>query len=131
MSLRSLAWAPILTLALGCGTGNNPAALNSARDRTGLEGFVRRGPITPVCRLDQPCDAPFSAAFEARQEQQVVARFRSDSVGHFLVYLAPGRYTVAPDSAAPLLGALWQTRDVIVGSDGLTHVALEFDTGIR
>ena len=131
MNPRYLSWLP-LALALSCGGTGTPAALDTGGgDRTGLDGMVRRGPIQPVCRMGVSCDAPFSAAFEVRQTQQVVARFRSDSAGHFLVYLAPGRYTVVPDTSAHLLGAIWQTRDVTVGPNGLTHVELAFDTGIR
>jgi hypothetical protein len=48
-----------------------------------------------------------------------------------VVHLAPGDYTIVPDSSAPLLGVLWQTQAVVVGSAGLTHVELDFDTGIR
>jgi len=97
---------------------------------TGLEGTVRRGPITPVCQVGVPCDAPFSAAFQVFQGQYLVSGFRSDSAGKYLVLLAPGEYTLMPDSTAPI----WpkgQTRQVTVGPVGLTHADLEFDTGIR
>jgi hypothetical protein len=30
---------------------------------TGLEGTVRRGPVHPVCRTGEPCDAPLRASF--------------------------------------------------------------------
>jgi hypothetical protein len=115
--------------ALACSSDQSTAGI--ALTETGLEGVVRRGPIMPVCREGEPCDAPFSAAFEIRDGQQVVARFRSDSTGHFLATVIPGDYTVVPDSSAPLLGASYQTRAVTVGPHGLTHVDLAFDTGIR
>jgi hypothetical protein len=38
---------------------------------------------------------------------------------------------VVPDSSAPLLGAVDQVQPVMVAPDGLTHVELSFDTGIR
>ncbi len=97
---------------------------------TGLEGTVSRGPITPVCQVGIPCDAPFSAGFEVWQGTRLVTWFQSDSAGRYLVLLAPGDYTVALDSAAPI----WpkgQTRAASVGPLGLTHLDLEFDTGIR
>ena len=97
---------------------------------TGLEGTVTRGPVTPVCQVGVPCYAPFSAAFTVTQQQRVVASFRSDSAGRYQVLLAPGAYMVAPDSGAPV----WpkgQVRSVTVGSVGLTHLDLQFDTGIR
>jgi hypothetical protein len=124
---RSLASLSIVLL--GCATTQPVAGIDVAG--TGLEGVVRRGPITPVCRVDQPCDAPFAASFEIRHGQDLVARFRSDSAGLFRVALLPGSYTVVPDSTAPLLGASHQAQPVIVGPEGLTHVELDFDTGIR
>jgi hypothetical protein len=97
---------------------------------TGLEGTVRRGPIQPVCLVDVPCDAPFSAVFQVRQGQVVVARFRSDSAGAYRVRLFPGEYTVVADSGTPV----WpqgQAHQVTVGPVGMTRLDLEFDTGIR
>jgi hypothetical protein len=131
MGCRSLAW--LLSLTLACTGADNAAApaTTESSTSTGLEGVVRRGPIQPVCRLDVPCDAPFSARFEVRSGARLVTGFRSDSAGRFVVLLTPGEYTVVPDSSAPLLGAAWQTRAVVVGSRGLTHVELDFDTGIR
>ena len=129
MSRRLLSLASLSILVLGCSTTQPLAGIDVAG--TGLEGIVRRGPITPVCQVDVPCDAPFAASFEVRNGQGVVARFRSDSAGLFRVALLPGSYTVVPDSSAPLLGAAHQRHAVIVGPDGLTHVELDFDTGIR
>ncbi len=97
---------------------------------TGLEGTVRRGPITPVCQVGVPCDAPFSASFQVWQGSRYVSGFQSDSAGHYLVLLAPGSYTIMPDSSAPIFPR-GQTRQATVGPIGLTHLDLEFDTGIR
>ncbi|MGH7590271.1 MAG: hypothetical protein ACREL2_02445 [Gemmatimonadales bacterium] len=89
-----------------------------------------RGPVQPVCRVGEPCDAPFSATLEAWQQQQFVARFQSDSLGNYQVLLPPGAYTITVDSGA----SLWPTQqphDITVGPVGLTHANLTFDTGIR
>jgi hypothetical protein len=83
-----------------------------------------------VCQVDHPCTAAFKSGFEVLQGGQIVARFQSDSEGHFLIHLQPGAYTVSPDESAPLL-ARADAHDVTVGPSGLTHVDLEFDTGIR
>jgi hypothetical protein len=64
------------------------------------------------------------------QSEQVMARFQSDAAGHFLVLLPPGTYAVVPDASAPAL-ARSQVHTVTVGPNGLTHVDLTFDTGIR
>src|SRR6478672_9769735 len=106
-------------------------ASTSPSPTTGLTGTVVRGPITPVCRIDVPCDAPFSAGFSARRGERDVARFRSDSAGQFTVFLEAGAYTIVPDADAPLLGATSQAKSVNVGDTGLTTVHLTFDTGIR
>ncbi len=97
---------------------------------TGLEGTVTRGPITPVCQVGVPCDAPFSASFLVWQGTRLIARFQSDTAGRYLVLLAPGDYALVPDSSAPI----WpkgQSRAATVGAFGLTHLDLVFDTGIR
>jgi hypothetical protein len=98
---------------------------------TGLTGTVVRGPVTPVCRVDVPCDAPFSAGFNVQRSGISVARFRSDAEGRFTVWLEPGAYTIVPDLDAPIIVPSRQSKDVLVGTMGLTSVRLTFDTGIR
>jgi hypothetical protein len=121
----------ILLLLPACqsGTAANTGDLN--RLETGLEGVVTRGPIQPVCSVDVPCDAPFSAEFRVFQEDRIVASFHSDSGGRFRVELMPGSYEVAPDPDAPIFLAETQRRPVEVGPTGITNVTLQFDTGIR
>jgi hypothetical protein len=96
-----------------------------------LVGTVMRGPVRPVCQVDVPCDAPFSAGFTVQQAGRVAASFRSDAQGHFEVPVAPGRYVVVPNPDAPLMSPSAQAKDVIVGPSGPTTVLLHFDTGIR
>ena len=99
---------------------------------TGLTGVVTRGPITPVCRIDVPCDAPFSAGFIVQRGGRQIATFRSDSMGQFTVFLAPGAYTVVPNADTPIISPASQAKPVTVGDTGLlTVVRLTFDTGIR
>jgi len=121
--------ATLRVLAVACGL----AACGSptAPSDTGLAGTVVRGPVQPVCRVDVPCDAPFSASFTVQQGSRVIASFRSDSQGHFESRLPPGRYLVVPGSDAPIMSPRTQARDVEVGPTGLTTVLLQFDTGIR
>lgn len=112
------------------------AALSACGDTgpsqlTGLTGVVVRGPVTPVCRVDVSCDAPFSAGFSAERDGRMVARFRSDTDGRFTVWLDPGAYTIIPDADAPVIAPRSQSKRVTVGESGLTEVRLVFDTGIR
>ena len=109
----------------GCGSPTAPSD-------TGLAGTVVRGPVQPVCVVDPGCsDAPFSASFTVQQGTRVVASFRSDTQGHFESRLPPGTYVVIPGLDAPIISPRTQTKEVQVGSTGLTTVLLQFDTGIR
>jgi len=90
-----------------------------------------RGPITPVCRIEVPCDAPFSADFSAEQNGRVVSRFRSEQDGRFTVMLEPGQYRVVPAANAPIIFPASQAKIVNVLASGLTEIQLTFDTGIR
>jgi hypothetical protein len=115
------------TLLSGCASMTTPSSLT-----TGLTGVVMRGPVTPVCRVDVPCDAPFSATFSVEQDNRRVAQFQSDPAGQFSVYLKPGTYTVVPGTDAPIISASSQRKSVTVADSGtLTAVQLTFDTGIR
>jgi hypothetical protein len=118
---------PILMLTVAA-AACDPA---SPTPTTGLTGVVVRGPVTPVCTIDRPCDAPFSADFSVEQNGQRVNHFRSDADGRFIVMLASGRYRIVPAAGAPILAPQSQAKTVDVLPVGLTEVRLEFDTGIR
>ena len=130
MATTTWSWAALLFAVSACaGGGSGPVQPGtSGRDKTGLEGTVRRGPIQPVCREGEACDAPLQAEFALQQDGHVVVRFASDGTGHFLVYAAPGTYIVVP---AEPIGLGPQTPEVTVQAEGLTHLDLTFDTGIR
>jgi hypothetical protein len=121
--------AAVLIVVSACSSGAAaPVQPAVGDDRTRLEGTARLGPIQPVCREGEPCDAPLQTGFALQQDGHDVVRFASDSLGHFLVYTAPGTYVVVPDEP---IGFGSQRLAVTVGMDGLTHVDLLFDTGIR
>ena len=113
----------LATIVAGC---QSPYGLS-----TGLAGTVVRGPVTPVCLVDVPCDAPFAATFQVRRGGVLVATFQSDGKGAFSVGLAPGSYVIVPAADAPIIDPASQAKTVAVGADGVTTVQLEFDTGIR
>lgn len=122
--MRSIIRVVIAAQLLACSSGQ------LAPPTTGITGVVTRGPVTPVCRVDVPCSAPFVATFSVLQGTKVIGSFRSDSEGRFTVMLYPGTYSVIPTDAT-LLGPSGQSKTVTVGSPGLTILNLEFDTGIR
>lgn len=130
MSMASWGCAALLLAVSACSSGGSVPVQpgTSGPDKTGLEGTARRGPIQPVCRDGEACDAPLQARFALQQDGHVVVRFASDSTGHFLVYAAPGTYIVVPDEP---IGLGLQTPEVTVQADGLTRLDLTFDTGIR
>lgn len=95
---------------------------------TGLTGTVLRGPTTPVCTQNVPCEAPFSASFLVEQNGHAIGQFHSDVDGHFTVSLAPGDYSIVPAPDAPVLP---HAQPATVGPSGYTMVTLHFDTGLR
>jgi hypothetical protein len=115
----------IAVAAMACDEPLSPTAI------TGLTGIVVRGPITPVCQIQVPCDAPFSASFTVEQNGRRVTEFQSNTDGRFNVLLAAGIYRIVPAANAPILSAPLQAKTVEVRPVGLTEVRLEFDTGIR
>ena len=130
--LRLMTLGAAVALAACSGPSNPLLSQNRVPpgDSTGLVGTVTRGPITPVCRVGVPCDAPFAASFTVTRQTLVVAHFQSDSAGHYEVLLAPGAYTVTPDSGSPVFPK-GQAKVATVGPVGLTRLDLQFDTGIR
>lgn len=115
-------------LLVGCDAG--PLGPPGPGD-TGLRGRVLRGPIQPVCREGEPCDAPFQAGFTVQRGERTVGTFESSADGQFSIRLDPGTYGIVPDADAPLLQPEAQRREVVVGADGVTEVEVVFDTGIR
>jgi len=122
--VRALLVGSMLYTLAACATGLGTPT-------TGLTGTVTRGPITPVCMVDVPCSAPFSANFTVKRGTSTVASFHSDDQGQFTVMLFPGTYSIIPASDAPIMMAGSQVKTVTVNPTGMTTVQLAFDTGIR
>jgi hypothetical protein len=122
--------AVLLLVVAACSNGGAAVTQpgNSYLDQTGLEGSIRQGPTQPVCEVDKPCDAAVEAGFTLQRGGYDIAHFETDPAGHFVVYVEPGAYLLVPDQP---IGISPQTTEVTVGTVGLTHVELTFDTGIR
>jgi len=97
---------------------------------SGLRGVVLRGPITPVCRIGERCDAPaahvtlvFSGA------GRVVARTRTGADGRFRVALRPGRYAVRTTRVG--FERTVTPARVGVPTGRYARVTFRIDTGIR
>ena len=123
--IRRLLW-PSLLLALAlaaCGGGNTPAG--------GIEGQVTIGPMCPVIQVGTPCpDQPYQATITVLDTNgNQVAQFQSDAQGRFRAPLAPGVYTLRPESPDHFTRAGEQT--VTVTSGQFTQVTIAYDSGIR
>ncbi|HEX7938689.1 MAG TPA: hypothetical protein VF483_06825 [Gemmatimonadaceae bacterium] len=96
-----------------------------------LAGTVVRGPVTPVCQIDVPCDAPFSASFVVLRGSVQAAMFHSAADGSFSVLVPAGTLTIVPAADAPIIDPGQQMRTVAAEPGVTTTVHLVFDTGIR
>ncbi len=138
MNIRKYLVAAVLLLT-ACGSDSSDKVAGSDKPvgppttvvTTGLEGYVIRGPVQPVCINGQPCEEPFAATFHVMQDGNAIQQFTTGADGYFVVYLEPGAYEIVPDEAAPLHQPAQQARAISVGEIGLTLVEISFDTGIR
>ncbi len=118
--------AALALMAARC--GDNPPPSSS-----GIEGLVTIGPMCPVERVDTPCpDKTYAATIVVlNADGDEVARTQSGEDGRFRVDVAPGTYTLAPQS--PNGGGLPHAPEqtVEVRDRDYTHVDVQFDSGIR
>jgi hypothetical protein len=105
--------------------------VSSGTTTSGLRGLVTRGPITPVCLEDQPCDKPAANVrlFFVRGGRQI-ASVRTARDGTYRLTLAPGSYGVRL-AQRPVLGQFVSPAKVLVLRGRYRHVDFHIDTGIR
>jgi hypothetical protein len=107
------------------------AGVQGGLRRGSLAGDVRRGPIAPVCAVEQPCDEPARhVTLLFSHEGAVVGRVESDTDGHYALRLPAGVYDVRRLRAAGIDRRLEPNR-VRVYAGRLTRVDFAIDTGIR
>jgi hypothetical protein len=113
-----------------------PAA-SSGTTGSGLYGVVTKGPITPVCRVGVPCDAPAKVTLVFTREgssgggtQVTFAIVRSDKNGRYRIALDPGFYNVRSTVKIGLT-KLPKPHSVQVRAGRWDKINLFFDTGIR
>ena len=89
-----------------------------------------RGPITPVCRVDVPCDAPAAGVVLVFSRfGRVVTRTTTSRSGAYRLALRPGRYGVT--TARRTIGSGLTPRSVLVPRGRVARVDFKLDTGIR
>ena len=88
-----------------------------------------RGPISPVCVVGKPCQAPAAVTLAFVRGQTEVARVRSSSSGAYRITLPPGDYAVRPAFRHPL----WRLAPSRVRVLAARYARVNFliDTGIR
>ena len=92
------ALGPVAAIALLALAPPGPA---STPPKSGLFGTVRRGPITPVCKVGVPCDEPAAnVTLVFSRAGRVVARMRTKTDGTYRVTLAAGVYAVRTNRSA-------------------------------
>jgi len=122
MTLRVLLLGA-LVVASACGTANGTPV------RGGLYGQVTKGPITPVCREDVPCDGPAAGLMLVfSRNGTAVARTTTRQDGSYRLSLRPGRYIVraVPRGLVPP-----EPGFVTVAPDRFRRIDFFVDTGIR
>jgi hypothetical protein len=107
-----------------------PVAGPSSSTGTGLYGTVRKGPVTPVCRVDVPCDAPAHVTLVFSQSGHEIALVRSTEQGRYRIALDPGYYDVRATVKIGLT-KLPKPHAVHVRAGHWDKINLFFDTGIR
>jgi hypothetical protein len=96
---------------------------------SGLYGVVRKGPTTPVCRTDVPCDAPAQVTLLFMRAGGLVARGRSAADGRYRVAIPPGYYAV---KTQPKIGfGVIRPLNVHVRAGHFDRLNFSIDTGIR
>ena len=103
----------------------------TSADTVPVDGTILRGPLQPVCQVDQPCDGPLVADFVVARNGRRILTFRTDAAGRFTIALAPGSYQVIPSVDAPIIGAGTVSQPLTVMAPETRGVTLQFDTGIR
>jgi hypothetical protein len=116
----------LLVAALTVSVGAASGATSS-----GLHGLVTRGPMRPVCMVDQPCDEPAAnVQLVFLRNGVVVSRVRTSATGKYRLALSPGRYAVRLPGK-PGLGRIVKPQTARVLRGRYTRVDFSIDTGIR
>ncbi len=111
----------------------NPATPSPNSGDSGIEGQVTIGPNCPGPAKpgNEDCASKgYQATISVLSETNTpVTHFQTDELGNFRIDLAPGTYTLHPESESAFPHASDQT--VTVDKGQYTQVEIVFDTGIR
>jgi hypothetical protein len=116
----------VASFALVIVAGAQASAVSS-----GLRGSVVRGPITPVCVVEQACTEPANnVTLLFSRNGRIAGRVVTDSAGQYRLRLAPGVYAVR--RPGPLgVGRRIEPDHARVYARRFVRVNFSIDTGIR
>lgn len=120
---------PKRTLALIVVSLAAVASASAASPRSGLYGTVRRGPITPVCRVGVACDAPARNVILTFSRTGLVRKTQANEQGAYRIGLPPGIYSVRTN--AKTFGQTPRPARVRVRAGHSDKIVFTIDTGIR
>jgi hypothetical protein len=94
-----------------------------------LHGHVLRGPITPVCRVGTPCDAPAANTTVQFTRLGRTVNTLTNAKGYYRIRLKGGVYSVTTKRQSVGRGLEPRTVRVVAGRD--KRADFHIDTGIR
>jgi hypothetical protein len=107
------------------------AATAGAASRGTIAVVATRGPVTPVCAIEVPCDGPAAGVrLVVRHSGTVVGRAITNEDGRARLAFLPGRYLVTAsygESVQPRV----ESASIQVRAGHITRLHFAFDTGIR
>jgi hypothetical protein len=109
------------------------SSAGAATSSSGLRGVVMRGPIAPVCAVEQPCDEPAkNVTLVFVRNGKVARRTKTNDQGRYRVVLAPGLYAVRlPTGQKLTIGRGLEPTHARVFAGRFRRVDFSIDTGIR
>lgn len=123
--MRLVVLVSTVALALVAGAQASPS-------RGTLTGVVMRGPITPVCVVEQPCDEPApNVTLLFIRNGTVIVRTVTNAEGRYRVRLPAGSYGVRRPSVRGSIDRNLEPNHAPVYRGRLTRVDFSIDTGIR
>jgi hypothetical protein len=98
----------------------------------GLHGTVYRGPITPVCTLNEPCEAPApGVTLLFTRGGKTVGKTKSRPDGTYRILIAASIYVVVSDQRGPGRERSPFPARVKVRRGHVDKLDFRIDTGIR
>ena len=94
-----------------------------------LHGTVTRGPITPVCQVDVPCDGPAGHVTLLFSRAGTTTKTSTDANGLYRTRLRAGFYSVRTNQKPFGTTPRPANVHVVAGRDG--RINFFIDTGIR